>query len=58
MSMQIKLESYEFIQSLPKGECDYCDLRFYKPFWIFPPHTASEKCESGGVNHCHCGICF
>jgi len=53
----------------PGGECeDYAD--FYTPGCgdcdrykaegtrHFPPHTASDRCESGKKAHCACDVCF
>lgn len=58
MTTQPDTEIYEFIQQMPQGECDYCDVAYAKPTWLFPPHTASSKCQSGHRTHCSCSICF
>jgi hypothetical protein len=47
-----------YIKQMPKGECTYCDLEYQKPTWLFPPHTASPRCQSGGHSHCTCDTCF
>lgn len=51
-------EQQHYIKQMPKGECSYCDLEYQKPTWVFPPHTASPRCQSGGYNHCTCDTCF
>ena len=37
-------------------QCDFCDK--YEHEGMMPPHKASERCESGGHNHCTCDRCF
>ena len=36
--------------------CTYCDR--FQPTEMFPPHDASDRCESGKHNHCTCDTCF
>ena len=36
--------------------CTYCAR--YKKGEMFPPHDASENCESGSHSHCTCDTCF
>ena len=57
-SNQKELKEQLYIKQMPKGECDYCDVAYAKPTWLFPPHTASPECQSGHPTHCSCSICF
>jgi hypothetical protein len=36
--------------------CSYCEQ--FGGSLMMPPHFASPSCQSGGRNHCTCGICF
>lgn len=36
--------------------CPFCDS--FNPGDMFPPHDASSRCLSGGLNHCTCDTCF
>jgi hypothetical protein len=40
----------------PPGECSFCDK--YRDDPMMPPHTASDRCESGKHSHCTCDTCF
>jgi predicted metal-binding protein len=44
------------IQPKTVPDCNYCKL--YGDSVMMPPHFASAGCQSGGRNHCTCGICF
>lgn len=44
------------IYRLPPGECAYCDA--HRNDSMMPPHTPSERCESGKHPHCTCDTCF
>lgn len=41
---------------IPPGECKACDE--YRNYSMFPPHDASQNCESGKHPHCTCSTCF
>ena len=56
--MNTQSETQPYIKQMPKGECTYCDLEYDKPTGLFPPHTASPRCQSGHHNHCTCDTCF
>jgi hypothetical protein len=56
--MKTESEQQTYIKQMPKGECTYCDLEYDKPTGLFPPHTASPRCQSGHHNHCTCDTCF
>lgn len=40
------------------GECAYCDREREAGNSFFPPHDASQHCESGKHAHCSCDTCF
>lgn len=58
INMTTQSEQQPYIKQMPKGECTYCDLEYDNPTWLFPPHTASPRCQSGHHSHCTCDICF
>jgi hypothetical protein len=40
------------------GNCSYCNNELAKGNIHFPPHDASDMCESGKRNHCTCDMCW
>ena len=46
------------IGKAPEGECEYCDNMRAEGTSFHPNHSASQRCESGGRNHCTCDRCF
>lgn len=39
-------------------KCSFCVEQENKGNTFFPPHQASENCESGKYDHCTCDTCF
>jgi len=42
----------------PVGKCAYCDHQRQLKAEFHPSHRASQRCQSGGRNHCTCDTCF
>lgn len=38
--------------------CQTCERELAAGNTFFPPHVASDRCESGKYNHCTCDTCF
>jgi hypothetical protein len=39
-------------------QCAYCCSMRDRGASFYPPHAASDDCESGKRNHCSCDRCF